>query len=168
MLRIPIQPFAALSWASEAGPPTSLGGTEGPDLTRYLVVCSLLLLGILALAWGFRRLVGKNLAARAAQRSLEVMDVLPMGGKQRLAVVRCYDRTFLLGMGEKELSLVAELDGVIEPEQENEPTLADRKAFADLLSRALPSRAVPAVRAATKEPVQPEARPNGLGAGVLG
>ena len=122
----------ALESASTAG----LGGTQGPDLTRYFTVCALLLLGILALAWGFRRLVGRSLTQRAAQRSLQIMDVLPMGGKRKLAVVRCYDRTFLLGMGERELSLVAELDPVIEPESTPAGLKADRGAFADLLERA--------------------------------
>ena len=123
---------AALEGVSSA----SLGGTQGPDLTRYFVVCSALLVGILALAWGFRRIVGRSITRRAAKRSLQVMDVLPMGGKRKLAVVRCYDRTFLLGMGERELSLVAELDPVIAPEAEPEGLDSDRKAFADLLERA--------------------------------
>ena len=113
-----------------------LGGTEGPDMTRYLLVCSALLLGIALLAYGFKRMIGSNLTAKAARRSLQIMDVLPMGGRKRLAVVRCYDRTFLLGMGEKELSLVAELDGVIEPEQAPVPSRADRAAFTDLLRKA--------------------------------
>ncbi len=161
MLRIAIQPISAALWASEESTPlTRLGGTEGPDLTRYLVVCSLLLLGIVALAWGFRRLIGKRLTAKAAQRSLQVMDMLPMGGKQRLAVVRCYDRTFLLGMGEREVSLVAELDGAIQPEHEPDASPADRRAFAELLGRALPAKDVPAARRAPAS--------KGLGAGVLG
>lgn len=122
----------ALEGAAEAG----LGGTQGPDLTRYFTVCALLLLGILALAWGFRRLVGRSLTKRAAMRSMQIMDVLPMGGKRRLAVVRCYDRTFLVGLGERELSLVAELDPVIAPESQPAGLEADRRGFADLLRRA--------------------------------
>ena len=164
MLRTAIQPLAVALWASEEPSRSALGGTEGPDLTRYLLVTSLLLVGIVVLAWGFRRLVGRSLSVKAARRSLQVMDVLPMGSKHRLAVVRCYDRTFLLGMGEREVSLVAELDGVIEPEQESDPSLADRSAFADLLSRARP------VRPARPTAPQPETQPRepGLGAGVLG
>jgi flagellar biogenesis protein FliO len=164
MHRIAIQPLAATLMSSEESSLARLGGTEGPDLTRYLIVCSLLLLGIVALAWGFRRFVGKSLSAKAAQRSLQVMDVLPMSGKHRLAVVRCYDRTFLLGMGEREMSLVAELDGVIQPDAEADPTKADRKAFAELLGRALPSKPVPVARPAK----QPAKQPAGLGAGVIG
>ena len=122
--------------ALESASKAALGGTEGPDLTRYFTVCGLLLLGILALAWGFRRIVGRSITKRAAKRSLQIMDVLPMGGKRKLAVVRCYDRTFLMGMGERELSLVAELDPVIAPEVEPPALASDRQAFADLLERA--------------------------------
>jgi flagellar biogenesis protein FliO len=113
----------------------AFGGTSGPDLTRYLVVCFGLLALVAALAWGFRRLVGNALRTRAAQRSLQVIDLLPLGGKQRLAVVRCYDRTFLLGLGEKELSSIAELDGSITPLREPAPSRADQRSFAQVLAR---------------------------------
>lgn len=82
----------------------------GPDLTRYLVVCSLIIGGLLATAWAFRRFVGVRYRARAALRSLQVLDVLPLSAKQKLVVVRCYDRSFLLGLGEKEVRAIAELD----------------------------------------------------------
>jgi len=83
----------------------------GADLTRYLSVCGGLILAIAAAGYGFRRLFAGTLRARARRRSLQVLDVLPLGGRQRLVVVRCYDRVFLLGQGDRELSPVAELDG---------------------------------------------------------
>jgi flagellar biosynthetic protein FliO len=82
----------------------------GPDLTRYLLVCGGLLGAILGLAYLFKRFLAGTVQRRAAKRSLRVVDVLPLGGKQKLVVVRCYDRSFLLGVGEKELSSIAELD----------------------------------------------------------
>ena len=114
---------------------TNLGGTSGPDLTRYFLVCGGLLLLAALLGFGFRRIVGRTLSARAAQRSLQVIDVLPLGGKQKLAVVRCYDRTFLIGVGEKEVSSVAELDAAIGPPREVAPTRADLHSFAQVLDR---------------------------------
>ncbi len=89
---------------------TEAGQATGPDLTRYLVVCALSIAALLALAWVFRRTVGGRLKARASRRSLQVLDVLPLSGKQKLVVVRCYDRSFLLGAGEKEVRVLAELD----------------------------------------------------------
>ena len=82
----------------------------GPDLTRYALVCFALLLGILGVAYLFKRFLADSLRRKAAQRSLRVVDVLPLGGKQKLVVVRCYDRSFLLGLGEKEVNSIAELD----------------------------------------------------------
>jgi flagellar biogenesis protein FliO len=112
-----------------------LGGTQGPDLTRYVCVCGGLLLLVAAFALGFRKWIARAITTRAAQRSLAVVDVLPLGGKQKLAVVRCYDRTFLLGVGEKEIALVSELDAAIEPKRELAPGRADRHAFAQVLER---------------------------------
>lgn len=85
-------------------------GLPGVDMTRYALVCVGLVAAILALAWGFRRALAGNLRGRAGRRSMRVVDVLPLGGKRQLAVVRCYDRTFVLGLGERDVSLVTELD----------------------------------------------------------
>ncbi len=91
------------------------GHASGPDLTRYLAVCAGSILALLAAAWLFRRFFARHLKARAAKRSLQVLDVLPLSGKQKLVVVRCYDRSFLLGLGDKEVRAIAELDGAPPP-----------------------------------------------------
>ena len=118
------------------------GANTGPDLTRYFAVCGVLLGAIGLLAWAFRKLIAGNLSLRAAKRNLQILDVLPMGGKQKLAVVRCYDRAFLIGLGDKEISSISELDGVIANESEaKEP--ADRQSFEqalDLITKAMPGR----------------------------
>lgn len=127
-------PLALLDSAQDKVAPLD---SNGPDLTRYLAVCGILLLAILGLAWGFKKLVGGAVRARAASRSLQIVDLLPLGGKQRLAVVRCYDRTFALGLGEKEVSLVAEIDSVhAESKKPGEPSKADKHAFLQALSKA--------------------------------
>lgn len=87
-----------------------LAPATGPDLTRYFVVCALVIVALLAALWVFRRFVAERLKARAAKRSLQVLDVLPLSAKHKLVVVRCYDRSFLLGLGEKEVRSIAELD----------------------------------------------------------
>ncbi len=146
-MALPCLPLAAL--ADLSGAPS---GAPGVDLTRYLLVCGLLILAIGGLGWAFRRFVAGALRAKAARRSLGVIDVLPLGGRQKLAVVRCYDRTFLLGLGDREVSLVAELDHQeSEAEAESEPGPApgipasdrDRRAFARELLR-MNARAQPA------------------------
>ena len=102
-----MQPILALLLSA---PVADLAPRSGPDLTRYLLVCGGLLIGIVVLAWGFRKLLADQLRARASRRSLALVDVLPLGGKRQLGVVRCYDRTFVLGLGEKDVRLIAELD----------------------------------------------------------
>lgn len=130
----------------------ALGGSSGPDLTRYMLVCGGLLVLVAGLGFAFRKLVHSTLRARAAQRSMQVLDVLPMGGKQKLAVVRCYDRTFLIGVGDKELSNIAELDAVIAPAREPAPARADLHAFSTVLERLRARPPVP-VKVLSKEGV---------------
>jgi flagellar biogenesis protein FliO len=84
----------------------ALAGGEGPDLLRYLLVCGFLILVIAGLGFGFRRLMGAGMRGRGARRALQVVDVLPLGGKAKVAVVRCYDRSYLLGIGDKEIRLL--------------------------------------------------------------
>ena len=109
-------------------------GYEGPDLVRYLLVCGFLVGLVVLLGYGFKRLVATSLRARASRRSLETLDVLPLGGKQKLAVVRCYDRSFLIGLGEKEVALLAELD----PEEEaGEPTGRERAVEVNPVGRTI-------------------------------
>lgn len=95
---------------AQAGPDLSgLAGAEGPDLTRYLAVCGILILLVAGLGVGLRRLARSGWRAHARARALQAVDVLPLGGRQKLAVVRCYDRSFLIGVGDKELCLIAAL-----------------------------------------------------------
>ena len=100
-------------------------GAEGLDLTRYFLVVGALLAAVAVAGLLLKKVISGSLKARASKRSLAVVDVLPLGGKRQLAVVRCYDRTFALGLGDKDVSLVAELDAVIgeeaAPEEKGEP-----------------------------------------------
>jgi flagellar biogenesis protein FliO len=106
---------------------------EGPDWNRYVLVCAALLLVLGGLAWGLRALVAGSTRAGAARRSLQVIDVLSLGGKQRVCVVRCYDRTFALGVGDKEVGLIAEIDAAVSLPKESAPTA--RAAFGSVLAR---------------------------------
>lgn len=106
---VPLALVQALRAGSAAGSePLTLG--NGPDLGWLMGVVAVLVLAIAGLAVGFRKVVLGTMRSRAARRDLQVLDMLPLGGKRQLAVVRCYDRTFALGLGEKDVSLVAELD----------------------------------------------------------
>jgi len=148
--------LALLPAAQEAG---RLGGTTGPDLSRYFLVCAILIAVTAGVAWGLKKLLAHNLQVRASQRSLKVLDVLGLGGKRQVAVVRCYDRTFVLGLGEREVSPIAELDPVIGSDEAPEtPRPADRAAFAQALEqvrKALPKALQPGGRSVTPLPAEP-------------
>lgn len=148
--------IALLPVAQDAG---RLGGTTGPDLSRYFLVCAILIAVTAGVAWGLKKLLANNLQARASQRSLKVLDVLGLGGKRQVAVVRCYDRTFILGLGEREVSPIAELDSVIGSEEAVvAPRPADRAAFAHALEqvrKALPKVKLPGARGVAPLPATP-------------
>jgi flagellar biogenesis protein FliO len=115
----------------------------GLDMTQYLAVCVGLIAAIAFAGYAFKRFFAKSITARAARRSLQILDVLPLGGKQRLAVVRCYDRTFVVGLGDKEMCLVSELDSQALPElapkaHDPIPAFADQSAFQRLLCAVRP------------------------------
>jgi flagellar biogenesis protein FliO len=150
LIALPLQ----LTEAAEA--PTRYGGSTGPDLTRYFVVCTILVVATGLVAWGFRRLVSSNLKVRAAKRSLQTLDVLPLGGKRKVAVVRCYDRTFVLGLGDHEITPIAELDPVttgdipaVPPSKANDAEFA---AALEAVSQAMPNKRVASTRAALPTP----------------
>ena len=87
-----------------------LGGAANQSVLEALAVCALAVGALLVLSVFVRRLTRGAWRSRAARRSLEMLDLLPLGGQRRVAVLRCYDRTFLVGLGDKEVSLLAELD----------------------------------------------------------
>lgn len=118
------------------------------DPVKYLVAC-MGVLGLLAAGlFALRKLVVGAQRTRAAGRSLAVLDQLHLGGSKRLAVVRCYDRQFVLGVGDKEISLVAELDV-----DQAVPPLPE-----DAAAKTQPANAQPA-RAAAKNAAEAQAQP---------
>jgi len=132
--------------------------STNPDMTQYFTVCVGLITLILLGAFAFKRLFARTLSSRAARRSLQLLDVLPLGGKQRLAVVRCYDRTFVVGLGDREMCLVSELDTQATPElatpkHDPLPAPADRSAFQRLLDAARPKPPRAAVPGLAREGV---------------
>lgn len=111
---------------------------QGPDLTRYFVVCASTIAALIGAAWLFKRYLAGHLKARASKRSLQIVDVLPLGGKQKLMVVRCYDRSFLLGVGEKEVRSIAELEAETPAPTAGAPAApATLEPFAHVLEREL-------------------------------
>jgi flagellar biogenesis protein FliO len=72
------------------------------------VILTIMGLGASAV-WLVRKSKGLPLRKRGRGKSLEVVDLLNLGHKKSLAVVRVYDRVFVIGIGDGPLSLVTEL-----------------------------------------------------------
>lgn len=100
---------------------TATASDPGLDLTQYLLISAAMIVAIGGLGWFFQKTIAGSVLSRAEKRSLRIVDVLPMGGKRKLAVVKIYDRTFVVGLGDKELSLISELDGEIPERSELAP-----------------------------------------------
>lgn len=155
--------------------PSRYGGTGNPDLTQYGILIASLLAAVAFLAWAFKRFVGGSLIRKADERALQICDVLPLGGKQKMAVIRCYDRSFFLGISDHHIDLIAELDAnAIGVNDKPMPLAAKHKdAFLRALQKVQavapapqpePQRTVQAAPAPQKKtvrrkPVQPAAQP---------
>jgi len=137
---LPLQADGASAPATEPLLGAQLG-TDGPDLFRYVLVCGFLVLLIALLGVGFRKLVASGMRARAGRRALQTIDVLPLGGKAKVAVVRCYDKSYLIGIGDKEIRLLDTLEAE-STETDEAPELT-----------VLPAGARPKAR--TADPVKP-------------
>jgi flagellar biogenesis protein FliO len=130
-------------------------GAASPDLGAMTAVIAVFLVCLLATGYGVRRLLGSAWRARAAKRSLSVLDVLPLGGRRQLVVVRCYDRTLALGLGDRDVSLLAELDTELvaaEVARSGENATRAKQQFRGLVDRA--SRALHRVDLTTSEPAR--------------
>lgn len=103
----------AASVPLEGAPLTLSGPYTGPDMGQLASYLGISLAMILLVAGGgllVHRLLRGGWRVRAAQRSLRVVDLLPLAGKNQLAVVQVYDRTLVLGIGEGGVRLVTEWD----------------------------------------------------------
>lgn len=88
----------------------------GPDLSRYFTVVGLMVVTLLAVGYGIKRLASTSGRLGRNRKGMAMVDMLPLGGRRQLVIVRCYDRTFALGLGEKEVRFIAELDAVTAPQ----------------------------------------------------
>lgn len=130
-------------------------GAASPNLGAMTAVIAVFLVCLIATGYGVRRLLGSAWRARAAKRSLSVIDVLPLGGRRQLVVVRCYDRTLALGLGDRDVSLLAELDTELvtaEAAKAGEGAARAKQQFRGLFDRA--SRALSRVDLTSSEPVR--------------
>ena len=135
---------------------------QGPDLTRYFAVLGGVALVLLLLAFGLKRLVSNStLGLRKGRKGMQVVEVLSLGSRRQVAVIRCYDRTFALGLGEKSVAVIAELDAEVvqadAPAQQNlvgEPNLVPRPQSANAAPQLAQTQAAPASSLQGQDPFE--------------
>lgn len=104
---------------------------SGPDLNRYFTVVGLMVAALAVVGYGLKRFAAANGRLGSDRKGLVMLDMLPLGGRRQLAIVRCYDRTFALGLGEKDVRFIAELDSVAAPEPNNAEARSASSAVID-------------------------------------
>ncbi|QTD45494.1 flagellar biosynthetic protein FliO [Ottowia testudinis] len=91
-----------------ASAPAAAGGAMGAGLWSSLLVTVLALAFVLALAWLFLRLLKRATTLRSADGRAppQVVQAVPLGGRERLVVVRDGGHEYVLGVTAASVSLI--------------------------------------------------------------
>ncbi len=87
-------------------------GAPAPDLFRYALSMTAVIGLLICALYGIRSWTRKAGRSGRAGRTLEILEALPLGGSKRVCVLRCGERRFLVGLGDKELCALGELGEV--------------------------------------------------------
>lgn len=91
---------------------TASTGAPAPDLFRYALSLTVVIGLLICALYGIRSWTRNAGRSGRAGRTLEILEALPMGGSKRVCVLRCGERRFLVGLGDKELCALGELGAV--------------------------------------------------------
>jgi flagellar protein FliO/FliZ len=131
---------ARLSAESGAGQSTFFVG--GPDAMLQTAVWLLVIVGfILVLAWAVRRFT--NIGPRSAG-AMRVLSALPVGNRERIALVQVGDKQLLIGVAPGHISTLHVFeDNVIDPNADarshGQPTNVQARGFGQILRNTLQS-----------------------------
>ncbi|MGR5093814.1 flagellar biosynthetic protein FliO [Vibrio maritimus] len=110
--------YAAAEVTPQAGSPFDLAATLG-SLVLVIVI-------ILGLAWVLKRMKVPSLVN---QQGLKIVRQIPVGTKERIAIVQAGEEQFLVGITAQSIQLISKLE---QPLEENE---VSQPAFASQLSK---------------------------------
>ena len=99
---------AAASTVASTAAPAPAGGTGEPGLWASALVTVVALAFVLALAWLFLRLLKRATTLRSADGRVppQVAQATPLGGRERLVVVRDGAHEYVLGVTAASVSLI--------------------------------------------------------------
>lgn len=107
----------------------------GGILTAVGTLCIVVL--IIYLSYVAARLVAKGSVRAGHSQYMRMVDQLPVGQDRSVSVIQVGDRYFLLGIAEKKIGMLAELEeeGLIPLQEEGSVSQAPVPDFKDLLGR---------------------------------
>ena len=99
---------AAASTVASTAAPAPVGSTGEPGLWASALVTVVALAFVLALAWLFLRLLKRATTLRSADGRVppQVVQATPLGGRERLVVVRDGAHEYVLGVTAASVSLI--------------------------------------------------------------
>ncbi|WP_057972988.1 flagellar biosynthetic protein FliO [Lysobacter antibioticus] len=107
-----LSPAAALAFAPAAAPPAAPANVPEPpsffiELLSIMLPVAVVLVGLVAVLYYLRKRHGLT----ARDNPLSVLQVLPVGPRERIVVLRTRSgRALAVGVGGQSMSLIAELD----------------------------------------------------------
>jgi flagellar biosynthetic protein FliO len=104
----PTAPAATSASLAAPAPAPASTGAGGAELWSSLLVTLLALAFVLALAWLLLRLLKRATTLRGADGQVpwQVVQALPLGGRERLVIVRRGAREYVLGVTPASVSLI--------------------------------------------------------------
>lgn len=69
---------------------------------------------VLALAWWCTRMLGKRWGGGSVSGELRIIDQVQVGQDKRIVLIRLKDQNYLIGVGQSEITLLAEPEGEFE------------------------------------------------------
>ncbi|WCE28967.1 flagellar biosynthetic protein FliO [Vibrio sp. SCSIO 43137] len=110
--------------------PVFAAGPPELDLLTTLGSLLFVIAVIFGLAWLMKRM---RLPAMGSQKGLSVIRQIPVGTKERIAVVKAGEEQFLVGITPQSINLISRLDKPIEDEQTESGQFASQ--FSQILKK---------------------------------
>lgn len=146
--------FSDQEWTSSQTPIATTAETTSAGSAALTMLLGLVLVILMAigLAWMVRRMQSRKLIGGRG-RNLELLETVAIAPRRSVALVRCGNQWLVIGVGEKELVMVASMlapanvtDGPVAVAPTAPPPPAQPSPFGNELSRLLGARTPPGER----------------------
>ncbi|MFA0086124.1 flagellar biosynthetic protein FliO [Vibrio sp. 10N.261.51.F12] len=112
---------SALEKPNESAPVGLAAGQSPFDLAATLGALVLVIVVILGLAWLLKRM---KVPSMMNQQGLKIVRQIPVGTKERIAIVEAGEEQFLVGITAQSIQLISKLDTPLTQEENAQPAFA--------------------------------------------